>query len=92
MRIGAIVFIATLLLTGCAHLDISRKARAVSQIEPGELQADVFSKLGPPDLRHDITEKRFVAFYQTKPTISSTSLGAWAITGEAPIASNALAV
>lgn len=73
MRIGVIVFIATLLLTGCAHLDISRKARAVSQIEPGELQADVFSKLGPPDLRHDITEKRFVAFYQTKPTISSTA-------------------
>jgi outer membrane protein assembly factor BamE (lipoprotein component of BamABCDE complex) len=67
MRIGAIVFIAALLLTSCAHLNLSRNRQALRQIHPGDTQEKVFSILGPPTLRHNISDQRFVAYYQTKP-------------------------
>jgi outer membrane protein assembly factor BamE (lipoprotein component of BamABCDE complex) len=67
MRIGAIVFIAALLLTSCAHMNISRNRQALKQISPGDTQEKVFSILGPPALRHNISDQRFVAYYQTKP-------------------------
>ena len=66
MRIGVIFFIATLLLIGCAHLEISKKNKAVAQVKPGDTKEAVFATLGPPDLRQDINDRRFVAFYQTK--------------------------
>jgi hypothetical protein len=66
MRIGAIVFIAVISLVGCVHLEVNRKADAVLQIERGDSQSDVFEIVGKPDIRHDISEQRFVAFYQTQ--------------------------
>jgi outer membrane protein assembly factor BamE (lipoprotein component of BamABCDE complex) len=67
MRIGATVFIAALLLTSCAHLNISRNRQALKQLRLGDTQATVFKIMGPPDLRHNISAQRFVAYYQTKP-------------------------
>lgn len=71
MRNGAIVFIAMVALIGCAHLDINRKVNALSRIGIGDSQKDVFQSVGMPDLRHDITENRVVAFYQTQPKRSA---------------------
>jgi hypothetical protein len=65
MRIGVIVFIAAFTLSACAHLDINNKINALKAIQPGDTQEMVFQNLGPPDLRNDINDQRFVAFYQT---------------------------
>ncbi len=66
MRIGAIVFITALTLSACAHLDFKHKINALNAIQPGDTQVSVFETLGPPDLRSDINDQRFVAYYQTK--------------------------
>ena len=70
MRIRAIVLIAIFALVGCAHLEINRKADALSQLKPGDAQEDVFQILGLPDIRHDISGQRMVAFFQTQPKAS----------------------
>ena len=66
MRIGVVVFIAAFMLTACVHLDLNKTINALKRIKPGDSQEVVFENLGPPDLRHDISDQRFVAFYQTK--------------------------
>jgi outer membrane protein assembly factor BamE (lipoprotein component of BamABCDE complex) len=66
MRIRVIIFIAAVMLTGCAHLDIQKKIDALERVQPGDTQASVFNTMGPPDLRKDFDDNRFVAFYQTK--------------------------
>lgn len=66
MRIGVVVFIAAFVLTACVHLDINKNINALKAIQPGDTQEVVFDTLGPPDLRNDIGDQRFVAFYQTK--------------------------
>ncbi len=66
MRIGAIIFTATFMLAACVHLDINKNTNALKRIQTGDTQALVFETIGPPDLRNDITDQRFVAFYQTK--------------------------
>ncbi len=71
MRIGVIVFLTAVVLTGCSHLNINKNMRALKRVQPGDTQAVVFKALGPPDLRHDISDRRFVAFYQTTPDDSS---------------------
>ena len=73
MRIGAIIFIAFFTLAGCAHLDISRKAEALSTIKSGDTQENVFQTVGEPDIRHDISNTRFIAYYQTQATSSDRS-------------------
>lgn len=71
MRIGVIVFIAAVMLTSCAHLDINKKISALKRVQPGDSQEVVFNTMGPPDLRNDITDQRFVVYYQTKAGKSS---------------------
>lgn len=66
MRIGAIVFIAAVLLSACVHLDINKNINALKRIQPGDSQEVVFETLGPPDLRNDISDKHFVTFYRTR--------------------------
>jgi len=66
MRNGVAVLIATLVIVGCAHIDIDRKGKALAHIKPGDTQAYVFKTVGPPDLRHDVNDHRFVAYYQTQ--------------------------
>ena len=66
MRIGVVVFIAAFMLTACVHLDINKTISALNRIKPGDSQEAVFKALGPPNLRNDISDQRFVAFYQTK--------------------------
>jgi hypothetical protein len=66
MRIGVIVFITAFILSACAHLDINNNINALKAIQPGDAQETVFETLGPPDFRNDISDQRFVAFYQTK--------------------------
>ena len=66
MRIGVVVFIAAFMLTACVHLDVNKTINALKKIQPGDSQEVVFESLGPPDLRQDISDQRFVAFYQTK--------------------------
>jgi outer membrane protein assembly factor BamE (lipoprotein component of BamABCDE complex) len=73
MRIGAIVFIAAFMLVSCAHLDISKNAKAISQVKPGDTQEEVFQILGAPDFEHDISDQRVVAFYQTTPASSASA-------------------
>lgn len=74
MRIGAIVFIAIFAMVGCAHLDINRNADALSQIQLGDTQEEVFKLLGTPDLKHEIGDQRVVAFYQTKSKSSADAV------------------
>lgn len=73
MRIGMIFVIAMVTLTGCAHLELKNNIVALKQIQPGDSQAAAFEILGPPDLRTDINEQRFVAHYQTKAGESSAA-------------------
>jgi xanthine phosphoribosyltransferase len=65
MRIGVVFFIAAFMLTACVHLDINKNISALKKIQPGDSQEVVFETLGPPDLRNDISDRRFVAYYQT---------------------------
>ncbi len=65
MRIRVIIFIAAVLLAGCVHLDIQKNNDALKHIQPGDTQASVYETMGPPDLRNDISDGRFVAYYQT---------------------------
>lgn len=66
MRFGAIVIFAIFALVGCAHLEVDRKAEALSLINHGDSQVDVFQIVGEPDIRHDISQTRMVVFYQTQ--------------------------
>ena len=66
MRIRVIIFVTAVLLTGCVHLDIKKNIDALKQVQPGDSQTSVFDAMGPPDLRNDITDRRFVAFYRTR--------------------------
>lgn len=66
MRIGVIVFISAVMLTACVHLDIKKNIDALKRIQTGDAQEMVIDIMGPPDLRNDISDQRFVAFYQTK--------------------------
>lgn len=66
MRIGVVVFVAAFMLTACAHLGVNYNIIKLKEIQPGDSQEAVFNILGPPDLRKDINEKRFVAYYRTK--------------------------
>lgn len=66
MRFGAIVIIAIFALVGCAHLEVDRKTEALSLINHGDSQVDVFQIVGEPDIRHDISKTRMVVFYQTQ--------------------------
>jgi hypothetical protein len=65
MRMKVIIFVTAVLLTGCVHLDVKKNIDALKQVQPGDSQASVFAAMGPPDLRNDITDRRFVAFYRT---------------------------
>lgn len=65
MRIRVIIFMAAVLFTGCVHLDIQKNIDALEQIKPGDSRESVFATLGPPDLRNDISDGRFVAYFQT---------------------------
>ena len=71
MRIGVVVFITAFMLTACVHLDINKNISGLKRIQPGDSQEVVFSALGPPDLRNDISDQRFVAYYQTTAGDSS---------------------
>ena len=73
MRIGVIVFISAVMLTACIHLDIKKNIDALKRIQTGDTQEMVLKIMGPPDLRNDITDQRFVAFYQTKAGNSSAA-------------------
>lgn len=66
MRMGGIVLIAAIVLTGCAHMDINKNISALNRVQAGDTKEAVFNAMGPPDLRNDITDRRFVAFYRTK--------------------------
>ena len=66
MRFRAVVVIAIFALVGCAHLEVDRKTEALSLINLGDSQVDVFQIVGEPDIRHDISEARMVVFYQTQ--------------------------
>jgi hypothetical protein len=66
MRMKVIIFVTAVLLTGCVHLGIKKNIDALKQVQPGDSQTSVFSDMGPPDLRNDITDRRFVVFYRTK--------------------------
>ena len=69
-RVWAMAFIAMLMLAGCAHLDVDRKADALTHIQPGDTQEDLVNIVGEPDIRHDIDEGRAMLFFQTKPKAS----------------------
>ena len=66
MRFKLIVFIAFFALVGCAHLEVDQKSEALSLINRGDSQVDVFRIVGEPDIRHDISKQRMIVFYQTQ--------------------------
>jgi hypothetical protein len=71
MRMRVIIFVVAVLLTGCVHLDTKKNIDALKQVQPGDSQTSVFESMGAPDLRNDITDQRFVAFYRTSSGGSS---------------------
>ena len=73
MRMGMIVFIAMFILTGCAHLEIKNNINALKRVQPGDSQEAALAILGPPDLRTDINDQRFIIYYQTKTGKSSAA-------------------
>jgi len=66
MRIGAIVILTAFLLAGCVHMNVSKNANALKRVQPGDSPDAVFETMGPPDLRNDIADNRFIVYYQTK--------------------------
>lgn len=71
MRLEVIVFILATMLAGCMHLDTQKNMAALDRVRVGDSQESVFQLVGMPDLRHDITDRRWVAFYQTRPVQTS---------------------
>ncbi|MGA6926630.1 MAG: DUF3192 domain-containing protein, partial [Desulfosarcina sp.] len=72
MRLEVIVFIAATMLAGCMHLNTQKNMAALDRVRVGDSQESVFQIVGMPDLRHDITDRRWVAFYQTQPVQTRT--------------------
>ena len=66
MRIGAIAILTASLLAGCVHMNINRNINSLKRIQPGDSPEAVFDTMGPPDLRNDVAENRFIVYYQTK--------------------------
>ncbi|MFO7715772.1 hypothetical protein [Desulfosarcina sp.] len=66
MRIGVFIIISALMLNGCVHLEANKNISALQQIKAGDAQEVVFQIMGPPDHRKDVTEQRFMVYYQTK--------------------------
>lgn len=73
MRIRMTVFIAAFVLAGCAHIELQKNIDSLERVQPGDTQEAVFNTLGAPDLKTDINDERFVAFYQTKAGASPTA-------------------
>ena len=66
MRIGVLTIAIAFLLAGCVHMNISKNINALKRVQPGDSPEAVFETMGPPDLRNDIADNRFVVYYQTK--------------------------
>ena len=71
MRIWLIVLFSAVVIFGCASAPYEKNRRALEQVRPGQSWEAVEASMGPPDIRRDITERRFVAYYQTKRNVTS---------------------
>jgi hypothetical protein len=71
MRVGVIALLSAIFLLGCTHSNIIKNRRGLEQIQAGDDLKAVTQLMGPPDLRHDINDQRFVAYYQTKSSVSA---------------------
>ncbi len=71
MRIGLIALLSAAVILGCASAPHEKNRRALEQVQPGETWETVVASMGPPNIRRDITDRRFVAYYQTKPNVTS---------------------
>jgi hypothetical protein len=60
-----IAIVAAGLLTACVHLDVQKNINALEKIQIGDSQEFVAETMGPPDIRSDITDRRFLLYYQT---------------------------
>lgn len=74
MRIWAIALIVMLMSAGCAHLDVDRKAEALTHIQAGDTQEDLVNIVGEPDIKHDIDDGRAMFFFQTQSKASEDDL------------------
>ncbi len=66
MRIGVIAWVAVLMLVGCAHLEVDRKAEALTEIKAGDTQETLLASVGQPDIRRDVDDNRTMFFFQTR--------------------------
>jgi hypothetical protein len=71
MRIGVTVILTALLLTGCVHIKINKNVNALDGIQTGDSHQAVLETMGPPDLRKDIGDNRFIVYYQTQAGTSN---------------------
>ncbi len=71
MRIGLIALLSAVFILGCATAHYEKNRRALEQVQPGQKWETVAASMGPPDIRRDISARRFVAYYQTKRNVTS---------------------
>lgn len=71
MRMWFSVFIAAVMLVGCAQMEIQKNIRTLNRIQLGDSQESVFDAMGLPDLQQEIGPQRMVAYYRTATTKGS---------------------
>lgn len=71
MRIGLIALLSAVVVLGCATAPYEKNRRALEQVQPGGTWESLEAALGPPAIRRDISDSRFVAYYQTKRNVTS---------------------
>ena len=59
MRMWFSVFIAAVMLVGCAQMEIQKNIRTLNRIQLGDSQESVFDAMGLPDLQQDLVHNGF---------------------------------
>jgi hypothetical protein len=68
LRISRYLLIAlVLIVAGCTQMKVRRNADLIQRLQTGASYEQVVETLGEPILRENITQERFVTFYQTLP-------------------------
>ena len=65
MQNQLVIFLAVVVTTGCANMEISRNVDELKRVETGQLREDVFKAMGPAAIEKEISGRRFAVFYQT---------------------------
>lgn len=71
--VGWVFLSLTVLATGCAQMKIDQTIDGLTRIETGQSSEQVVRLLGPPAMKEQISDRRYVGFYQIRRGPSSDS-------------------